>query len=616
MAGGSFALVEELFARGDPAFVAEIRKVHDADRLAGFAARWLADQRPVAQQLLFDYLALPLNAFRHEALVKRLFKGVEKANDHELMGAFLVAFDRSIRRQRKTITRYKHDSFASRGLAEQQQRKWADEGYEIGPVNEYSGWFHFYATKREEVIVAPPCTMPREMPRLRLHDWRGNEPVSDQLRASYEKRFVLFSVPTRRYLRRRAWRYFRKLGKINESNYRDAAVAYLKRYTDADVDSDIHLLDNWGLVHTLFHHSPALVHPAKGFELAEGKTLADLTPAPSFPRAWINSPEPLFDLMTSAPSRTVRQWALVMLKSHQQSWLHSRPVDVLLKLTDHADPNVAALGFDLLEAHSELASVPIEAWLARLAGEDLDKLQRLSKLLSEHLDAKRVSLADTVKLAMHRSLPVASLGLLLLRRHSVTESDLPKLLTLTQAECESIRPELAGWLRDALKKLGSPRAEWLLEFLDSKYADVRAVGWTWLQETPLKDEPAIWHKLLESPYDDIQGPLVAELTERAKDAGRDLVQFLWASVLVNIHRGGRYKPGVVAQINQRLENHPQEAGQLLPLLAIALRSLRGPEFRAGLTGVVSLLETQRELAPAIARQFPELQMTEDSFVGV
>ena len=612
MAGGSFALVEELFARGDPAFVAEIRKVHDADRLAGFAARWLADRRPAARQLLLDYLSLPLNAFRHEALVKRLFKGVEKANDHELMGAFLVAFDRSIRRQRKTVTRYQWNNSSSLAEAQQRQQEWASAGYDCGPIQNYSGRYYIHATKREQVIVAPACTMPRP-PR---DSSRRIDSIPDNLRSLYEDRFVLFSVPTRRYLRRRAWRYFRKLGKSDLQQYRNAAIAYLKRYTDADVDSDIHLLDNWGLVHTLFHHSPALVHPAKGFELAEGKTLADLTPAPRFPEAWINSPEPLFDLMVEASSRTVRQWALVMLKTHQQSWLRERPVDDLLKLVDHADPNVAALGFDLLGSHADLASVPVEAWLARLAGDDLDKLERLSKLLSERLDPKRLSLGDTVKLAMHRSLPVASLGLLLLRRRSLTESDLPALLALTQAECESTRPEIAGWLRDTLNKFGPPKAEWLLEFLDSKHADVRAVGWTWLQATPLKDEPAIWHKLLESPYDDIRGPLVAELTERSRNAGRDLVQFLWASVLVNIHRGGRYKPGVVAQINQRLAEHPEEAGQLLPLLAIALRSLRGPEFRAGLTGVVSLFETQRELAPAISRQFPELQMIKDSSVGV
>src|SRR5436305_189745 len=107
MASGSWPLAEELFARGDPAFVAELRAVHDAERLGSFAARWLADRRPVARQLLIDYLSGPLNAFRHEALVKRLFKGVEKAGDDELMGVFLVALDRSIRRVRKTLTRRK-----------------------------------------------------------------------------------------------------------------------------------------------------------------------------------------------------------------------------------------------------------------------------------------------------------------------------------------------------------------------------------------------------------------------------------------------------------------------------------------------------------------------------
>ena len=48
-----------------------------------FAARWLADKRPAARRMLIEYLSLPLNAFRHEALIKRLFKGAEKAGDDE-----------------------------------------------------------------------------------------------------------------------------------------------------------------------------------------------------------------------------------------------------------------------------------------------------------------------------------------------------------------------------------------------------------------------------------------------------------------------------------------------------------------------------------------------------
>jgi hypothetical protein len=602
MAAGSFALAEELYARGDAAFVAELRRVHDAERLGSFAARWLVDSRPAARRLLIDYLSLPLNAYRHEALVKRLFKGAEKSADDELMGLFLVAFDRCVRRNRKTRRRHKWGQFPTRAEAEAQARQWESKGYQPN-INNYSNRFYVYAGKQEEVVIAQNNTMPRP----RKHDWKKNQPIQDYYRQRLEKRFVLFSLPTRRYLRRRAWRYFRELGKANVERYRAAAVAYLKRYIDADVDSDIHLLDNWGLVHTLFFGSAALVRPAKGWELAEGKTLADLAPAPRFLTAWTTAPEGLFELLTQAQCRTVRQWASWMLRAHQADWLSQRPVAALLTLTDHADPDVAALGFDMLERHADLASVPVETWLARLGGDDLERLQRLSSLLARRLDPGRVTLADAVKLALHRSLPVARLGLTLLRNRGPRgEADVPILMPLVQAECDALRPEVVSWLRDTLTRFGPPRAWYLLEFLDSKHADVRAIGWKWLVETPLKDEPSLWHKLLESPYDDIKGPLVAELTERIRGADFSTVQLLWASVLLNIHRGGRHKPGVVSQVVARLAEHPDESEQLLPLLAVAVRSLRGPEFRAGLTGAVALLEWKPNLRPAIAKQFPEL----------
>src|SRR5262245_31377322 len=89
---GSWLLVEELLERGDDAFVDELRRVHDADRLGAFAARWYADQRPLSRKLLLDYLARPLNAYRHEALVKRLFKLAEQTGDDEVLGHFLVLF--------------------------------------------------------------------------------------------------------------------------------------------------------------------------------------------------------------------------------------------------------------------------------------------------------------------------------------------------------------------------------------------------------------------------------------------------------------------------------------------------------------------------------------------
>lgn len=603
MASGSWALAEELFARGDSAFIAELRCIHDADRLGTFAARWLGDTRPEARRLLIEYLSLPFNAYRHEALVKRLFKGAEKAGDDELMGVFLVAFDRTIRRNRKTRRRHKWGQFTTREEAETKARAWDSEGYQTNISAYGMNRFYAFGTKQEEAIVGQNNAMPRP----KKGDWGRSHLRYEISRQRLEKRFILFSTPTRRYLRRRAWRYFRKLGKTNPERYRAAALAYLKLYTDSDVDSDIHLLDNWGLIHTLFFDCPALVRPARGWELAEGKTLADLTPAPRFPAVWLASPQSIWDLLMDGNCRTVRQWAARMLRSHHSQWLSKLSVAALLATIDHADTDVQALGFELLEKHTDLATVPVDAWLTRLDGDDLDRLQRLSALLARQLDPARVSLADTVKLALHRSLPIAKLGLTLLQgRAEFGQNDIGLLLQLTQAECESLRAEIAQWLRDRLKSLGPAQADWVMEFLDSKYAYVRAVGWMWLRETPLRNDPAIWHKLLESPYDDIKGFVIADLTEHCRGADLDTVNLLWASVLLNLHGGGRHKPGVVSQIVERLTEHPDEREKLLPLLAIAVRSLRGPEFRAGLTGVVGLFERNAELRPAIAKQFPEL----------
>ena len=65
---------------------------------------------------------------------------------------------------------------------------------------------------------------------------------------------------------------------------------------------------------------------------------------------------------------------------------------------------------------------------------------------------------------------------------------------------------------------------------------------------------------------------------------------------------------MVNRLVKRLNEHPAEANQLLPLLAVALRSLRVTEFRTGLTGVVRLAEDQPELLPAIRERFPELEL--------
>jgi hypothetical protein len=390
----SWLLLEELLERGDPAFVDELRKVHDAERLGGFASRWFADSRPWARRLLFDYLDLPLNAFRHEALVKRLFKLAEKAEDDVLLAHFLVAFDRSVRRVKSDRRRWLHGVFARREEAEAWMRQlneagadhvnlselqgrfqvhahwwgkrrrwsgrqsevqyadsqgeaealvagWKKEGASSTHIHDWGGQFQVYAMLSGEFIrTRPRSTMPREK-SFTFRDPRTGKPLqfSDlrirfglkswpedlaalpaRLRTKLE-RLRLFSIHTRNYLRRRTWRYFRRLGKQQPPRYVPALVEALKLYTDEDTADGLALLDNWGLMHILFHHSPALVAKSTGWTLSPEGSLAEVKPAPIFENLWVTAPLSLLELLKNARCRPVRQWVVHLIRRDPASVL-------------------------------------------------------------------------------------------------------------------------------------------------------------------------------------------------------------------------------------------------------------------------------------------------------
>ncbi len=83
---------------------------------------------------------------------------------------------------------------------------------------------------------------------------------------------------------------------------------------------------------------------------------------------------------------------------------------------------------------------------------------------------------------------------------------------------------------------------------------------------------------------------------------------VWSSVLLGVHRGGRQKAKAAVQVAQAIARTPQQAEQLMPVLAVAVRSVRGPEMRAGLSAVVALVEARPELAPLVRQHLPELEL--------
>ncbi len=225
-----------------------------------------------------------------------------------------------------------------------------------------------------------------------------------------------------------------------------------------------------------------------------------------------------------------------------------------------------------------------------------------------------------MKLASSRPLPVARLGLAFLRAKAPESAEECRaLLGLVEAEAAPVRPELVKWGRGVLSKSAHFQPLWVLEYLDSRHKDVRVEGWAWFMEEPrARDQVDIWRRLLESPYDDVRMKLVADLEKRVAggdgrwlDAGPldpGLIRFMWASVLLNVHRGSRSKPAVVRQLVSRMVKRSAELPQLLPILSVALRSVRGPEWRAGLTGVVQLVQRQPELEKTVREVFPELAL--------
>ena len=640
---GDWLLLQELLERGDPAFVDRLRSVTDANALGNFAGRWYENQNANARRLLLAYLERPLNAYRHEALVKRLFKRAEAASDDAAMARFLVAFDRSIRRVMRNRAHHESRDVQGVGKARQLVNLWRSQGFEQATYYEHPtgsgkcrvwGWWteswiedavgttmprgdmvtydHFDPSRMQgERVTAPGWVRRLKLdPRKYAESADPPEPIRKQL-----ERYRLFTPRTRRYLRRRAWRYFRRLGKTNPRRYVAAISEALVLYEDVDVDTGLALIDNWGLVHALFHRSPVLISRPKGWDVAEDRSLSELEPAPIFADLWRSTPRAILDLIVRARCRPGRQWAVRMLKREPAAQF-AVTINDLLDLLGHADEEVVALAIEWLGAVKDLSTVTPERWLAVAESASPGALETLTAIIRRQIAPDRIAIKSAARLAAARPLPIARLGLDWLKtKIPSSDDDRRSLLPLLEAESEPIRPEILAWLRSVLSD--DFRSDELLEFLDSRHADARAEGLAWFRAEPrASDDVGLWHRLMESPHDDVRLALTSELEARLRrdraDAhdlalDADRLRLLWASVLLNVNRGSRSKPGAIEQVARRLAHRPEEAESLLPMLAIGLRSLRAPERRAAMAAIVRLVTTRPDSERTVRAALPEWQ---------
>lgn len=555
MAGASSLLLDEHFASGDPRFFDEVVASTAAKKLKGLAGRWYDDGRPFAREALLRYIDDGCDRPHHRALVKALFKRAEAKGDDEAMAHFLVAFDRLIARRFRTFDR----------------------------------WDHRARRYDKTVVVEPDKT-------VRLTSKSENDPR--------------FSRRTRRYLQRRAFRYFRKLGEKDLVRYGRAIRLALSLYEDAHLDAPQKLLDSWGLVHALYHGSPVLSRVARGVVLAPGRALSELAPAPIHRGAWLECLGDVVTLLKKARSRTVRAFALDLLRSEYGQLLHTLPVLRLRALLLSPHEEVQTFAAEVLRNARDIHLLPVADWLELLTVESPAALEIVCELVAKHVSPSRLSLADCVALGCQRPAPVAELGLSWAKgKRIATEADLVTLLAFAKAEAPRVRDQAAEWVAEVLEKSLASRPEHVRELLDSKHGDVRGRAMELVARDPrFRDAPVLWTALAESPYEDVRAFLVLHVERRGAAAQPGSMRYVWASVLLGIHRGSRTKRRALSQVAAAVARSPDQAEELLPLLGVALRSVRPPERRAAVAAVAAAAARAPALLAALGRKLPEIRI--------
>jgi hypothetical protein len=585
VSGPSTILLEELFQAADDRFLVEFQRFNSYDFLLKFVDRWVRDARPWARQQIVNYTRLDWNLPGHAVVVKRLFKHFEQKNDHELLACFMVAFDRLVRRVR--VTRYQYDRST--------RQSWQEE---------------FLYAKPNKTIV-------NETNRISVQKWAGKtyrNPLPD-LRNKPDNR--LFTHATRNYLRRRVWRYFRFLSYSRPDEYVRAIARALKAYRDSDFAEGENILDNWCLMHACYFHHDGLLFNNAHTNLAEGHSLGQLSAKPYQPTAWKSETgaEALIELISTANSSLVRLWAMELLQREHREAINRIDVRELIAMLSHADPRVQEFAADLFREHKSLATLRIETWLELLEQSNPTVLTLICTAMQKHVSIDRLDNGQMIALTCARPVSVARMGLEMLKqRHQQRPLAADQISHVASAACLSLSGEITQWALSQIAQDQNYDLNAVIEFFDALLVPARRAAMDWLdaEASPGYNDPALWARLVETPFDDVKIHLIESLQRRLSGGGSipgqstNEISQIWAAVILGVHRGGRTKLKAVHQVADAIAKETEQAEKLLPVLAVAVRSVRAPERRNALSAVATLAARHTDLEQQIQSHLPEL----------
>lgn len=578
-------LLDECFSAADDRFLSEWIKFRSPEVITAYLQQWLMDSRPWARQQVVNYLAMDLNFPGHELFVKRAYRHFETARDHEMLGHFMVAFDRLVRRSRIAVPRWDR---TTRELVQ-------DE--------------HLYARPNKTVIPETGRSVTygtgKHQRTFPLPDLRNNP------------KNRLFRHRTRNFLRRRVWRYFRWLSYKNPSEYLAAVSRALCVYTDAEFKLGENIIDNWSLMHVCYFHSDALTFTAAHTNLAPGQSLATLSAAPYRGEIWktAEAATHLIHLVGNSQSSLVRVWAMELLRRDHTPAISQIDIRILVSLLQHSDARVQEFASQLFRDHPGLASMTVSAWLEILEQSDRSLLPVICQAMTKHVASARLDNSQLLLLANAEPVPVATLGFRMVQeRHQQRPLASSDIVQLSRAKCSAMAGELTTWALKLLNSVADYSVDLVVEYFDSLVEPMRAAAMTWLEDSAScgHDDSVLWSRLIETPFDDVRLRLVDCLQRRTSlpDADSNSLNHLWCSVLLGVHRGGRAKLKAMQQIQAAILRDSGKAAQLLPVLSVAARSLRAPERRGAISALASLKNRNPELDAAIRSHLPELKWSE------
>lgn len=551
---GSALLIDLYFETGDDRFLDEVLCFDGAKKLAGLAKPWFEDTRPFARRALLAYIDDGCARAEHKALVKRLFKLAEAARDDQVMAHFMVSFDRLLRRALRAVS----------GNYDAGTRRWVPVmGLTADPT---------VREKLDKDETAPE-----------------------------------FTRVTRRYLTRRAFRYFRRMGYRDPAAYRRGVVPALELYRDEHLSSVGRLLAAWGLLHVLYGRSPILVRNPKGIVVASGHTLAELTPQPIFSAAWDQAFDELLGLLLRAQSRPVRGWALAMLRARYAAELAGLGLDRVKSLVLSSSEEAQILGVELFVRLPGLEQASLSDWLELLGSENLEVLAAVCERATSIVSSARLDLSQCVDLSLSPAAPLAALGLIWLKEKRITnEAALVSCLRLCLAKVATVRADAAAYNAQLLRTLPFVRPEHVREMCDAPHVEVRGHGLGVVNDR-FPDEISLWSALCESPYPDVRSFVLAH-AERFRLQSAATLPHVLGTVLFALSGAAAEKRRAAREITARIANQPAEAQTLLPLLRVTLKSVHPAERTLSLSTLVKIAHQRESLREVLRAGFPELEI--------